>query len=237
MTFDHHADQRAIALQALFQHVVEHGGLAQWIFAAVGVAAVDHDPGRDLQSGQVAVDAGDAGAVVVRSVMTAAQHQVGVDVTRGLDDRGMALAVDTEMAMWMGGRAHGVTGHADTAVGAVLEAYRHAQAAGHLAMNLRLGGTGANGHPAQQVIEVPGGHGLQQFSCHRQAEHEYFTHQFAGQGQAAGHVVAAIKVRIVSQAFPANRGSRFFDVGAHHQEQLVADVGAQAGQVVSVFEG
>ena len=110
MALDHHADQRSITLQALFKHVVEHGWLTQRVFAAVGMAAVDHDPCRDLQSGQIAVHLGDAVAVVVRPAMAATQHQVGVGIARRLNDCRMPLAIDAEMAMRMGGRAHGVAG-------------------------------------------------------------------------------------------------------------------------------
>src|SRR3990167_10923762 len=99
MALDHHADQRSIALQALLKHIVEYGGLTSRVFAAVGVAAVDHDPCGDLESGQVAVHLGDAVAIVVRPAMTAAQHQMGGGIARGLNDRRMPLAVDTEMTM------------------------------------------------------------------------------------------------------------------------------------------
>ncbi|MNX78449.1 hypothetical protein D3C86_1100420 [compost metagenome] len=149
----------------------------------------------------------------------------------------MSLAIDTEMAMGMGGGAHGVAGDADTAVCPVLEPYRHAQAAGHFPVDLRLRGPGANRHPAQQIVEVTGRHRLQQFSGNGQAQSEHFAHQFAGQRQAGGHVIAAIQVRVVGQAFPANRGTGFFDVGAHHQQHFVADFGGEAGKVASVFEG
>ncbi|MCY1437247.1 hypothetical protein D9M71_534030 [compost metagenome] len=51
------------------------------------------------------------------------------------------------------------------------------------------------------------------------------------------HVVAAIQVRIVGQAFPADGGARFFDVGAHHQEHLVTDLSGQARQTLGVLAG
>ncbi|MNY53726.1 hypothetical protein D3C86_1895070 [compost metagenome] len=103
-------------------------------------------------------------------------------------------------------------------------------------MDLRFGGAGADRHPAEQVVEVAGGHRLQQFGGNRQAQLEHVAHQLARQGQAARHVVAAVQVRIVGQAFPADCGARFFDIGAHHQEHLIADVGGQASKVGGVFE-
>ena len=104
-------------------------------------------------------------------------------------------------------------------------------------MNLRLGSACANGDPSEQVIEVAGGHGLQQLGGHRQAQAQHFTHQFAGQGQAGGHVIAAVQVWIVGQAFPAHSGARFLDVGTDHQQHLVADFKRELLQIARVFHG
>jgi hypothetical protein len=79
----------------------------------------------------------------------------------------------------MGCRTHGVNRNGGAAVGAILEAHRHAKSTGHFTVDLRFSGTRANGHPAQQVIEVPGSHGLQQLGSHRQAEADHFQHQLA----------------------------------------------------------
>ena len=144
MALDHHADQRTITLQALFKYILEHGRLVQRVFAAVGVTAIDHDTSRNPESGQVAVHLGNAGAVVVRPAMATAQYQVSVRIALSLNDRRMSLAIDTEMAMGMSRGAHGVAGDTDTTVSPVLEPYRHAQAAGHFPMDLRLRGPGAN---------------------------------------------------------------------------------------------
>ncbi|MNN50287.1 hypothetical protein D3C81_1648630 [compost metagenome] len=44
-------------------------------------------------------------------------------------------------------------------------------------------------------------------------------------------------MRVVGQAFPAHRGTGLFDVGAHHQQQLVIHLAAQRGQAIGVFQG
>ncbi|MOA06318.1 hypothetical protein D3C78_1259490 [compost metagenome] len=149
----------------------------------------------------------------------------------------MPLAVHAEMPMGMGGRAHGIAGNADPAVRAVLEPHGHAQAAGHFPMDLRFGGACTNGDPTEQVIEVAGGHGLQQFGGDGQAQLQYFAHQFPGQGQAGRHVIAAIQARIVGQAFPAYGRAGLFYVGAHDQQHAVAHFMGHASQVGGVFEG
>ena len=129
--------------------------------------------------------------------MAAAQYQMGVGVATGFDDCRVALAVDTEVTMAMGGGTHGVAGDGNATVGAVLEAYWQIKTAGHFAVDLRFRRAGANGHPAQQVVEVAGGDGLQQLGGDRQAHAQHFKHQFPRQGQAVGHVIAAIQVRVV----------------------------------------
>jgi cobaltochelatase CobN len=50
------------------------------------------------------------------------------------------------------------------------------------------------------------------------------------------HVAAAIQVRVVDQAFPADGGARLLDVGAHHQQQVLADVAGQSGEALGVVE-
>ncbi|MNE52121.1 hypothetical protein D3C80_1467790 [compost metagenome] len=50
------------------------------------------------------------------------------------------------------------------------------------------------------------------------------------------HVIAAVQVRIVGQTFPANRGTRFFNVGAHHQQQLIVDLFIERFEAISVFQ-
>ena len=51
------------------------------------------------------------------------------------------------------------------------------------------------------------------------------------------HVVAAIQVRVVGQAFPADGGAWLFNIGPHHQQHILAHFAGQGGQVAGVFEG
>ncbi|MNH26767.1 hypothetical protein D3C79_868370 [compost metagenome] len=136
MPFEHHANNRTVACQALAQYVFEHCRLAQRILGAVGVAAIDHDPRCQSSLGQPLACVGNAGLIVVRSLMAAAQNQVSVRVAQGLDNRRVALAVHAEVPVRMGGAAHGVAGNRDTTVGTILEAHGQPQAADHLTVNL-----------------------------------------------------------------------------------------------------
>ncbi|MCY1185818.1 hypothetical protein D9M73_266320 [compost metagenome] len=103
-------------------------------------------------------------------------------------------------------------------------------------MDLRFGGACADRGPGQQVVEVAGSHRLQQLGSNRQAAFDHVQHQPARQGDTRVHVVTAIEVRVVGQAFPAHCSTRFFDVGTHHQQHLVADFSGQAGKLAGVFK-
>ncbi len=54
--------------------------------------------------------------------------------------------------------------------------------------------------------------------------------------QPLGHVAAAVQMRVVDQAFPADGGTRFFHIGAHHQQQLIADVRRKRAETLGVLE-
>ena len=51
-----------------------------------------------------------------------------------------------------------------------------------------------------------------------------------------GHVIAAVQVRVVGQAFPAHGGARFFDVGAHYQQHVIAHIMGEGSEVAGVFQ-
>ncbi|MNE38342.1 hypothetical protein D3C80_1322380 [compost metagenome] len=104
-------------------------------------------------------------------------------------------------------------------------------------MHLRFAGACADRRPAEQVVEVAGHQRLQQFGGDRQAEAERIQHQPARQGEAGGHVAAAVELRVVDQALPADGGARLLDIGAHHQQQLVVHLRRQFGEAAGVVEG
>src|SRR5690606_8123450 len=132
--------------------------------------------------------------------------------------------------------SHGVAGDAQAAVGTVLEAHRQLQPTDHFPVNLRFTGARTDGGPAQQIVEVAGRQRLQQFAGDRQAGSQDVQHQLARQAQPFGHVAAAIEVRIVEQAFPADGSARLLDISAHHQQQLIADLWRERGQALGVFQ-
>ncbi len=168
--------------------------------------------------------------------MAAAQNEMRVGVAVGFQQRRVAQRVDAEMSMGMRGRAHRIAGDGQAAVGAVLEAHRQVQPADQLAVDLRLAGARADRGPAKQIVEVAGRHRLQQLGGQRQSGFEDVQHQSTRQAQALGHVAAAVQMRIVEQAFPANGGAWLLHIGAHDQQQLVAQLRCQRGETFGVFQ-
>ena len=207
------------------------------VLAGVGVAAVDHDPRREAGGLEGAARRQDVGSRVVGLAVAAAQHQVGVGVAGGLADHGAAILGHREVAMGMRGGLHGVQRDLQLAAGAVLEADHRLEAAGQLAVQLGLGGPGADRHPGEQVVQVGREHRLQQLGGHRQTERGDVAHQRAGGVQAAGHVAAAVQAGVVGESLPAHGGARLLDVDPHHDQQAIGDRRGQPGQATRIVQG
>ena len=155
---------------ALFQQALPDQFLPRVVLAAVGVAAIDHQHRRQLHRRQPPRRLGDARRIVVRPQPPAAQHEVARRVARRLDDARQPLLVDAQETVRMPRGAHGVDGRLAIAVRAVLEAHRHRQAAGHLAVRLALGRARADGRPAHEVRDVLRHDGIQELRRRRQAQ-------------------------------------------------------------------
>ena len=119
VAFQHHAGDGALAVAALLDHVAGHQRLAARVLAAVGVAAVHHQTRVEPGLRQLLARRLNLLGVVVGAAPAAAQHQVGVRVAGGFQQRRVALVIDAQMGVRVGGRLHGVPGHRDAAVGAV----------------------------------------------------------------------------------------------------------------------
>ena len=89
--------------------------------------------------------------VVVRARRAAAQDQVAVGVAARRDDRGDALLGDRQEVVRVGRGADRVDRDLDAAVGAVLEADRHREARGQLAVHLALARARADRAPGDEV--------------------------------------------------------------------------------------
>ena len=125
---------------------------------------------------------------------------------------------------WCGGwrSAHRVDGDADVAVGAVLEADGAGEAGGELAVDLRLRRAGADRAPGDEVGDVLRRDHVEELAAHRHAHLVEVEQQLAGDAQALVDLEAAVQVRVVDQALPADGRARLLEVDAHDDEHVLA---------------
>ncbi len=100
--------------------------LALVALAAVGVAAIDHQPRRQPGGFERLARRGDAGRIEVR-LLPAAQDDVAIAVAVGLHDRDLAVLVHRQEVVRPRRRLDRVRGDLQIAVGTVLEADRRRQ--------------------------------------------------------------------------------------------------------------
>ncbi len=104
-------------------------------------------------------------------------------------------------------------------------------------MALALGGACADGAPGDQVGNELRAQQVQEFGAGRQAQGGQLEQQAPGALQAFVDGEAAIQVRIVDVALPADGGARLLEVGAHHDEQVVLQGIGNLLQALRVFDG
>ncbi len=135
-------------------------------------------------------------------------------------------------------RLHRIGRDLHVAVGAVLEADRAGEARRQLAMDLALGGAGADRAPRR-----PDRRCIAAWSCRgtrcRPAGRDCSlpSSSAAGQPQALVDVEAAVEVRIVDQALPADGGARLLEIDPHHDLEAVGELFAQVGEALGVVDG
>lgn len=88
---------------------------------------------------------------------------MAIGIAGGAHDRRLTALIDPKKMVRLRRSLHRIDGDGGTAIGAVLVADRHRQAGRHLAVGLALGGAGTDGGPADQISDVLGHHGIQQF--------------------------------------------------------------------------
>jgi cobaltochelatase CobN len=157
-------------------------------------------------------------------------------IARGGHQGGAAVAVDPEEGLGCGGGAAGVDRNLEVAVGPVLEADGHGEAGGELAVDLAFRGPRSDGAPGNEVGHVLRADGLEELGGGGEPQGGDLLQEAAGRTQAAGDVVAAVQVRIVDEALPADRGAGLFEVGPQDDEQVFLVLLGLADQPAGVFQ-
>ena len=129
----------------------------------------------------------------------------------------------------------GVGGRLDGAVGGVLEADRHRQAAGQLAVHLAFRVPRADRPPADQVAQVLRGDRVQPFDGGGQAHRQHIGQHLARQPHALADVEPAVEIGIVDQPLPSDRGARLLEIRAHDDDQTVIELPVHGGEPFGVL--
>ncbi len=236
VAFEHRSDDGFVAGDALGEDFLEDAGHALVVLAAVGVGGIDHEVWGEAGLFEDGHGGGDAGEVVVGTVGSTAEDDVAVGVAGGGDGGGDALFGDAEEGLWFGGGADGVDGGDDIPADGVFEADGHGKAGGHLAVGLAFAGAGPDGGPGDEVGDVLGGDGVEEFGGGRDAEFDDLAEEAPGEVEALGDVVGAVEVGVHDEALPADGGAWFFEVNAHDEVEVVGDAVGEVAEAFGVFE-
>jgi hypothetical protein len=134
-------------------------------------------------------------------------------------------------------RGHdGIHRHLQVTIGAVLEADRHREPGGEFAVDLALGRAGADGGPGDEVGVILAERGVEELGADGQAGGVDVEQQPPGEAQALVDLEAAVEVRIVDQALPADGRAGFFKVDAHHHQQVAGEAVGHGLQMFRVIE-
>ena len=102
-------------------------------------------------------------------------------------------------------------------------------------MNLALGRPRADRAPGDQVAEVLRRDDVEKLAAGRHPEAVDLEQQLATDAQAFVDAVGLVEIRVVDQAFPADRGARLLEVDPHHDLERVGvalALGLQAPRVL-----
>ena len=89
------------------------------------MAAIHHQPGTEAGLAELGRRCLNSLKVIVAAAVSAPQNQMAIRISGGTYDRGMAIAVDAEEVVRLGGRLHGIDRNAGAAIRSVLVADRH----------------------------------------------------------------------------------------------------------------
>ena len=235
MAFHHDAEDAAPTTGNLAGNITRHVHLLIVLLAAVGVAAIDHQRGRQMGLFQVLAGQRHAVRVVIGRLATAQDH-VAVLVALGLDDGHLAVFVHREEMVRAAGGLDGVGGDLDVPIGAVLESDRCRQAGGQFAVHLALGGARTDGAPGNQVAQVLRRDHVEKFAARRQAQPVDLDQQLACNAQTFVDAKALVQVGVVDQAFPAHGGARLFEIHAHDDLQRIGVFAALRLEAAGVLQ-
>ena len=180
----------------------------------------------------------DGCGVVVGGVASAAEDYVAVGVSLGDKDGGLAvLGVAKEVVGLVGGE-DGLDGDLDVAGGAVFEADGAGESGDELAVDLALGGAGADGSPGlTSVGDVLGGDHVEELGAGGDAHVGEVEEEVAGFAEAVVNLEGLVEVGIVDEALPAEGGAGLLEVDAHDEAEFAGVLGDGGFEKLGVGAG
>ena len=116
---------------------------------------------------------------------------------------------------------NGIDCDVERAICAVFEADGEGEARSEFAVELGLGGAGADGAEAEQVGDVLGRNGVEHLARQRHADGGETGEKLSSCAQAFVDVEAVVHVWVVDQTLPADGGTGFFEISSHDNHELV----------------
>lgn len=113
-----------------------------------------------------------------------------------------------------------VDGHAERAVGSVLEAHGEGETGGEFSVQLGFGGSGTDGTEGDEIGEELGGDGVEHFTGDGHAHAGEVGVEFSRNPQALVNLVGLVDVWVVDQTFPTDGGPGLFQVGSHNDAEV-----------------
>ena len=237
VALDHDTCDGRLSLGNLLSDAMSDLDLVLVFLLRVAVAAIDHQPRVQLLGLELLARLFDARRVVVCALLAATHDDESIVVASSADNSDNTGLGDGEEMVGVLDGAQGVHGNIKGAVCAVLEADGERQTGGKLAVELGLGGAGANGSHAQHVGQELGRNGVEHFAGDGHAFVSQVDEQLSRHAQALVDLERVVDIRVVDQALPSDGGPGLFQVCAHDDEQVVLVLLLELQQAVAVLEG
>ena len=175
--------------------------------------------------------------VVVGTLGSTSEDDEAVLVSGGLCDGSKTLLGDTHEVVLGSSGANGINGDTQAAVGSVLEAHGERQTGGKLSVQLRLGGTGANGTERNEVGKELRRDGIEHFAGNGHALAGQVAEELTGDAQTLVDLVALVEIGVVDQTLPADSGTGLLKVGAHDDAEVLFELVGELLQTAAVLNG
>ncbi len=153
-----------------------------------------------------------------------------------MEHSGASVVDDAEEAVLCGRRLDCVDSNVNRTVGSVFESDGHGESAHELAVCLRFRRASADRRPADEVGEVLRDDRIEKLGRGRDLFFRHCEKQLAGETQSLFDVEGLVQIGVVDHAFPADGGARFFEVGAHDENELRFHLLRERLQTVGVVD-